>query len=97
MTLGFPVLCFLAFIALSSLAVLAPRHAAPSQPLWPLQLDASASGADPALRSALACALGTCRGAWARTLVNAALREERDPGVQDALAGALSSIQSRVT
>jgi len=103
-----PVFCFACFLALSSIAIFAPRRApatlavrlAPPAPVriagvaWPAHVDPRAAGADASVRLALASELGACRGRWAVDTVVAALGEEPDPRVAAALADALASIRA---
>jgi len=107
MMLGIPVFCFVCFLALSSIAIFAPRRAPAAAAVrldrpeparvaaiaWPAQLDPRAAGAEAAVRLALARELGACRGRWALDTVTQALAEEPDPRVAAALAGALDAIR----
>jgi hypothetical protein len=108
MTIGIPVFCFICFLALSSIAMFAPRRVAASvtrveqvapvkvAPLaWPGLLDVRAAGADVAVRSALARELATCSGRWALDVIAAALAEEPDAGVAALLAQARLAVRAR--
>jgi hypothetical protein len=109
MTLGIPIVCFICFLALSSIAIFAPRRVpVAASPLiaavesartvavaWPALVDPRAAGADGALRSALARELGTCDGSWAVATIATALAEEPDPAIAEALAEALRAIRER--
>jgi hypothetical protein len=101
--------CFLAFSSIAMFAPRrapaaatvrrAPQPIAP-EPVriatvaWPAAVDARATGAEPAVRLALARELGTCRGRWAYETIVVALAEEPDPQVRAALAEAHANVRA---